>query len=172
MRESRVGDDSISECTHCRGLWFDKGGLEAVKDEVMPDMGWLDIDGWRKTSDLSVSLHVLNCPACRINRLTLVEDRSSMTQIGLCTQCKGTWLATGQFLNLINALLDEAYQKTVPEYSRITLQKARELVMNPDAIVSEWQDLKTVVKLLRHRIFVEHPRLKSVLEGLQKSLPL
>jgi Zn-finger nucleic acid-binding protein len=57
---------------------------------------------------------------------------SKSTEISICTQCKGTWLATGQFLNLINALLDEANQKPAPELVKISLQQAKEMLTNPD----------------------------------------
>ena len=90
----------------------------------------------------------------------------------MCAQCKGTWLATGQFLNLINELLDEAKQKSAPEFVKISLQQAKEMLTSDDAIISEWRDLKTVLELLEHRIFIEHPKLESIIVGLQKSLPL
>ena len=153
MKESQIGKDIINECPRCRGLWFDQGELEAVKDEVLPEMSWLDIDTWQEKADFKVSMDILYCPKCQDIALTVIEDQSSSTEIRLCTQCKGAWLGTGQFLNLLNALLEEANQKTVPEYIKISLQQAKEMITNPDAILSEWQDLKTVLKLLKHRIF-------------------
>jgi Zn-finger nucleic acid-binding protein len=95
-----------------------------------------------------------------------------MTEISICTQCEGIWLPTGQFLNLINELLDEAKQKSAPEFVKISLQQAKEMLTSNDSIISEWQDLKTVLGLLTYRIFIEHPKLKSFIVGLQKSLPL
>ena len=95
-----------------------------------------------------------------------------MTEISICTQCEGIWLPTGQFLNLINELLDEAKQKSAPEFVKISLQQAKEMLTSNDSIISEWNDLKTVLRLLTYRIFIEHPKLKSFIVGLQKSLPL
>jgi len=112
------------------------------------------------------------CPKCPDIALTTIQDRKSNTEISICTQCKGVWLATGQFLNLINALLEEADQKSAPELVKISLQQAKEMLTRPDAIISEWEDLKSVLVLLEHRIFIEHPKLKSLIVGLQKSLPL
>jgi Zn-finger nucleic acid-binding protein len=153
MKQIPIGEDIINECPRCRGLWFDQGELEAVKDEVLPEMSWLDIDTWKEKADFKASMDILYCPKCQDIALTVIEDQSSLTKISLCTQCKGAWLATGQFLNFLNALLEEANQKTVPEYIKISLQQAKEMITNPDAIISEWQDLKTVLKLLKHRIF-------------------
>jgi len=95
-----------------------------------------------------------------------------MTEISICTQCKGTWVSSGQFLNLINALLDEANQKSAPEFVKIGLQQFKEMLTSSDSIISEWQDFTNVLELLKHRILIEHPKLESLIVGLQKSLPL
>jgi Zn-finger nucleic acid-binding protein len=172
MKQSTVGEITINECLRCKGMWFDHGQLDAVKDEVLPDMGWLDIDTWKEQAEFKASMGPNFCPKCPDVALTSIQDRKSNTEISICTLCKGTWLSTGQFLKLINALLDEADQKSAPEFVKISLQQAKEMLKNPDSIISEWQDLKTVLKLLKHRIFIEHPKLKSLIVGLQKSLPL
>ena len=172
MKPSTISEITINECLGCRGMWFDQGQLDAVKDEVLPDMRWLDLETWREQAEFEVRRNPNFCPKCRNIALTTIQDRKSNTEISICTQCRGAWLATGQFLSLINALLDEANQKSAPELIKISLQQAKETLTNPDAIISEWQDLKTVLELLKHRIFIEHPKLKSVIVGLQKSLPL
>jgi Zn-finger nucleic acid-binding protein len=172
MKKSTVGEIILNECQNCGGMWFERGGLDAVKDEVLPDIGWLDIDTWKKQAEFKARMNPLACPKCRDVDLITIQDRKSKTEISMCTKCKGTWLATGQFLNLINALLDEANQKSAPELVKISLQQVKEMLTSPDAIISEWEDLKSVLVLLEHRIFIEHPKLKSLIVGLQKSLPL
>lgn len=172
MNQSTIGEITINECPSCIGMWFDQGQLDAVKDEVLPDMGWLDIDTWKEQAEFEAHRIPNFCPKCREIALTTIKNRKSITEISICTRCKGTWLATGQFLNLINELLDEANQKSAPEFVKIGLQKAKEMLTSNDSIISEWQDLKTILELIKHRIFIEHPKLKSLIVGLQKSLPL
>ncbi|MEJ2656782.1 MAG: zf-TFIIB domain-containing protein [Desulfobacterales bacterium] len=172
MKQSSLDEITLTECPRCRGMWFDHGQLDAAKDRVLPDMGWLDIDTWKEQAEFEASIDRIFCPKCRNIALTIIHDRKSMTEISMCMQCKGTWLATGQFLNLINALLDEANQKSAPEFVKISLHQAKDMLTNPDVFLSEWHDLKTVLGLLSHRIFIEHPKLNSVIVGLQKSLPL
>ena len=172
MKQSTVDEITVDECARCRGMWFDSGDLDEVKDKVLPDMGWLDIDAWKEQAEFDVRHAPNRCPKCKDIALTTIQDRASTTELSVCTQCKGTWMAAGQFLNLINALLDEANQTSAPEFVKITLQQAKEMLTSPDSIISEWQDLKTVLALLKHRIFIEHPKLKSLLVGLQKTLPL
>ena len=172
MKTGEVGETIIDECPRCKGIWFDHGELDAVKDEVVPDSSWLGIDEWKQKAEFKVSINPLSCPSCHDISLTTVEDQSSETEINTCTQCKGTWLSAEQFIKLIDEFLKEAYGKSVPEYARISLQQAKELVTRPDSILSEWQDLKSVFKMLKHRLFINNPKLKSLILGLQKSLPL
>ena len=172
MKQSAISDITIDECSTCRGMWFERGDLEDVKDEVLPEMSWLEIDHWLAAAQFEAHRSPYGCPQCKDRYLTTVKDQQSEMEVSLCQQCEGTWLATGQFLYLINALIDEANEKSAPEYVKISLQQLKDVVMNPDAIIEEWQDLKRVLAMLKYRIFVEHPKLRSVLMGLQKSLPL
>jgi hypothetical protein len=43
---------------------------------------------------------------------------------------------------------------------------------NPQSFFSEWKDLKAVLRMLRYRVFVENPKIRNILMGIQKSLPL
>jgi Zn-finger nucleic acid-binding protein len=153
-------------------MWFPRGDLAAVKDEVLPEMEWLDLDRWKEEAEFSASTTPNFCPACGDVALTRIRDRHSATEVDICPRCRGTWLGTGQFLNLVNALIDEANRTSAPEYVHISLQKAKEMLIHPSEIISEWKDFKTVLRMLKHRFFVENPTLESVLVGLQKSLPL
>lgn len=163
---------TVHECESCSGLWFDHGELEAVKDEVLPDMEWLDIDAWKDQAEFKTVMDSHTCPKCDDIVLTTVQDLNSKTEISICRQCKGTWLPAGQFLNLINVLLEQANQKSNSEYIKTSLQKSGEMLTNPDSLSSEWQELKTVFKVGIYRIFIDHPKLKSIILGLQKSMPL
>jgi Zn-finger nucleic acid-binding protein len=172
MKKITIGEDKISECPSCRGLWFEHGKLDAVKDEVLPNMEWLDIDAWKEQADFKARWEAYSCPRCEEIALTTIEDQKSKTEISTCWQCKGIWLTTGQFLYLVNALLEEVNQKSAPELIKISLQQTKEVLTNPDSTISEWESLKTSLELLKHRIYLDHPRLNSLMAALQKSLPL
>jgi Zn-finger nucleic acid-binding protein len=153
-------------------MWFRRGRLDDVKDEVLPELGWLDIDTWREQADFSARRASIPCPECRGTTLTTVKEKRSAAEFSVCAACNGIWLAAGQFMYLVNALLDEANRKSAPEFIRISLQQTKEMLTDRDSFGSDWQELKTVLNLLKHRIFVQHPKLRSILAGLQKSLPL
>jgi Zn-finger nucleic acid-binding protein len=153
MKQSAVGEITINDCSECRGMWFDQGELGDVKDEVFPDLGWLDVDAWMGQTEIQIQRSPLLCPRCADNELTTIQDQQSLTEMDTCTQCNGTWLNAGQFLYIINALLDDANKKTAPEFLKISLQKAKEMLTDGDSITSDWADLKSVLTFLKHRIF-------------------
>jgi Zn-finger nucleic acid-binding protein len=153
-------------------MWFGDEQLDNLKGEVLPDIAWLDLDIWKNQSEFKVSRSPNFCPACQGVALAKIANPDSPTELEMCVRCKGTWLGTGQFLNLTNDLLDIAEQVSIPEYAKISLQKAADMIKNPEASGANWTELKTVLGLLRHRVLAENPKLESMLEGLQKSMPL
>jgi Zn-finger nucleic acid-binding protein len=169
MKESGVGRVRIHECRHCRGIWFNRGELNAVKDEILPDLGWMDI--WQHKAEFKASANPMMCPKCSQMALVTLNDRRSGTEISFCNQCKGIWLDADQFCNIVDRLIEQADQQSVPDYIRASLHQAKEMITNPEAIMSEWKDLKSVLKLLNYRILAEHPTIESVIAGLQKSIP-
>jgi hypothetical protein len=60
----------------------------------------------------------------------------------------------------------------VTAYVKDSLKEASELFTNPGSLISEWKDLKAVLRMMRYRVFVANPKIRNVLEGIQKSLPL
>ena len=48
MKPLTIGEVQIDECRQCRGISFDKGELAEAKDEVDPDLRWLDIGIWKQ----------------------------------------------------------------------------------------------------------------------------
>ena len=116
--------------------------------------------------------NLLYCPKCQNTALTRIADQNTETEFHFCALCSGTWLATGQFLNFVNLLLDEVDEKPAFELAIISLQQAKKLLLLPESSITEWQNFKSVLSILKHRVFIENPKLKSVMGGLEKSLPL
>ena len=55
---------------------------------------------------------------------------------------------------------------------KVSLKEASEIFTNPKGLISEWRDLKAVLRMLRYRVFIENPKFRNILVGIQKSLPL
>jgi Zn-finger nucleic acid-binding protein len=172
MQNKTIGDADIDECPKCRGIWFDPGEIDEVKDSLSPDLRWMDFEHWRKKAEFKVSYDRLSCPRCKNIPLTTIGEKQSGTAVRFCTNCKGSWLNAEDLANIINSLYTEAENRTSAEYFRESLKQAGELITVKEDPVSEWKDLQTVLRLLKYRFFAEHPKLKSMLVGLQNSLPL
>jgi Zn-finger nucleic acid-binding protein len=172
MNSKQLGDVSIDECPQCRGIWFDPGEIDEVKESLSPDLRWMDFEQWRKNAEFKVAFDPLYCPRCETIPMTTIAEKQSGTSVRTCSNCKGSWLNAGDLSNVINSLYTEAENTTSAEYLKESLKQAGELLSAKGDPISEWKDLKTVLRLLKYRFFAEHPRLNSMLVGLQNSLPL
>jgi len=172
MEPLKIGDVEIDECRQCRGIWFDKGELAEAKDEVDPDLCWLDFGIWKQEARFHIHDGPLKCPRCQKNAMREINYRGPDVDFRFCPSCEGVWLNSGDFKKILDALSEEAESKSVSEYIKVSLKEASEIFTNPKGLISEWKDLKAVLRMLRHRVFIENPKLKNILVGIQKSLPL
>lgn len=51
LSNAKIGSVSLDECSRCRGIWFDKNELEEAKDEIDPDLRWMDLRIWALWAD-------------------------------------------------------------------------------------------------------------------------
>jgi len=172
MNPLKIGDVQIDECPHCRGIWFDKGELEEVKDDVDPDLRFLNFNIWSRKALFNVHDMPLTCPRCRNVSMRAVNFREPDIDFTFCPFCEGVWLNAGDFQKIIDAFSREAASKSVADYVKTSLKEGAEIFTNPKRLISEWKDLKAVLRMLRYRVFVENPKFRSILVGFQKSLPL
>ena len=64
LQKNHLGDAAIEECPQCRGIWFDPKQIDEVKDQIAPDLSWMDFELWRKNADFQVLSDPLYCPRC------------------------------------------------------------------------------------------------------------
>jgi Zn-finger nucleic acid-binding protein len=172
LRRFNIGSVSLDECSRCRGIWFDKKELEEAKDEIDPDLRWMDLQIWSRQPRFEVSDQPRSCPRCKHVKMQMIAYQEPQIEILYCSACEGIWLDAGDLKKMISALQNEADRRPAPDYVRDSLKEAADLLTHPQDLVSEWRDLRAVLRLLSYRIFVENPKLKSILLGIQKSLPL
>lgn len=172
LDQRNIGDVTVDECSRCRGIWYDKNELDAVKDEIDPDLSWMDFRIWPEKPDFRVSEQPIDCPSCAGVTMQRITYRGPDVDVLFCPACEGTWLNPGDLTKIVAALEKEADSKSAPDYVRQSLREASDLLTRPQDLVTEWRDLRSVLRLLSYRIFVENPKLKSILVGIQKSLPL
>jgi Zn-finger nucleic acid-binding protein len=172
MTQLKLGNVVLDECLKCGGIWFDKDELEKARDEVDPDLRWMDFEIWGGQAVFEINEKPHECPRCRKASMKSINYRKPDIDVTFCPLCEGMWLNAGDFKDIIGALSGEAGNKSVSDYVKASLKEASDIFKNPKGIISEWKDLKAVVRLLRYRIFVENPKMRSILVGIQKSLPL
>ena len=172
VKKSRA-DVTIDACSQCRGLWFDSGEIDDLKDQLTPpELHWTDFDLWRHQAGFEVSLDPLHCPRCPDTALTTIADKQTETTVRFCPLCQGSWMTAEDFAGIVSALSSELDNLTAADYFRESLKQATNLVKSKEESISDWKDLKAVLRLLKFRFFVENPKLDAVMKGFQKSMPL
>jgi Zn-finger nucleic acid-binding protein len=172
MQKMHFGDATIDECAQCCGIWFGSGQIEKTKDEVAPDLRWIDLDIWRRKGDFQVDTAPMLCPCCKNVAMTAISDTNLDTTVRFCAQCRGSWMTGADLEKIINALQTEVDERGVSEYLKESLKQAGDLIVGKKDPISQWKDLRTVMRLLKYRVFVENPTLSAIMKGLQKALPL
>lgn len=167
-----LGDTPIDECPQCRGIWFDPDRIDSIKDEVAPDLRWMDFELWRKNADFKVAPDPLYCPRCTDTALTTVAEDESGISLKFCTRCGGNWLSAADLTRIIAELDAEADSRSAADYFKESFRQAGALLTAKGDSISQWRDLKAVLRLFKYRVFVENPRLNTLMKGLQKTLPL
>jgi Zn-finger nucleic acid-binding protein len=104
--------------------------------------------------------------------LTTVIEEESGIAVRFCPRCGGSWLNAVDLAKIIAALEAELDKRTASDYFKESFKQAGELLTGKEDPISQWKDLKAVLRLLKFRIFIENPKLNAVMKGLQKTLPL
>ena len=161
----------VKECPQCHGLWFEHEELRMAIDEADAELRWMDFDMWKDQELFHVSTSALQCPKCQ-KRMAAVRYDDSTVVVDSCAECQGTWLDKGEFHQLIGVLQTEARNMSASDYAHETLKEAAELVVGDKGFISEWRDLRTVMRLMSYRLVVENPNLQERLLALYRSSPI
>ncbi|MBR9986703.1 MAG: zf-TFIIB domain-containing protein [Desulfosarcina sp.] len=175
MQTMKMGPVTIDECAQCGGIWFDQGELDQVIGSADPDLRWLDIDFWKANSDFAVVPDSKTCPKCSRHHLTRLEERATDTSVSLCSNCQGIWLDANQLHAIIQAVTRCASRMDSADYMKESLRQVADMIdtaSQKPLSISRWRDLQAVLRMLKYRIYSEHPKLLSMLVGAQKSLPV
>jgi hypothetical protein len=81
------------------------------------------------------------------------------------------WLERGAVAAIIDALTAELLNKPFAQHIKASLNEAKEILVGPESLYSEWNDFKTVLRLMQYRLLSENPRLSRVLSDVQSSGP-
>lgn len=161
----------IHECGQCQGRWFAREELNKAKDKMDEDLRWLDFDPFEKTADGHPSSEERkDCPQCQQSLDPLIYSESQV-QLKRCLQCRGVWVAQGEFEKLIQYLEEVLVSKPAPEYVKDSLKQLLEIATGKDDAEEELKDFLVVVKLSEERLGVEHPAIAQAINKIYEYLP-
>jgi Zn-finger nucleic acid-binding protein len=155
----------VEECSRCKGLWFDDRELRLATDAADHDVAWMDFEIWTHPERFRALARPMSCPSCG-GALSGIEYGQTGVTVDVCGPCRGVWLDDGEFEHLVGALERELETKDAAGFVKASLGEAKELVAGRQSRVTEWRDLRTVLRLLHMRFFVEHPKLASLLTAI------
>jgi Zn-finger nucleic acid-binding protein len=161
---------TVDECPTCGGIWFDQDELRRAKDAAEPDANWLELDVWKHSDDVTGMQTDVACPNCSAKLAALTYGRTQV-RIDHCPNCQGTWLGKGEFGKLVAALHEEVSSRSVPEYLKVLVTEASEVVTGQESLLSEWKDFSTVLRLIQYRLLTDHPAVAKTLAELQRANP-
>ena len=161
----------IDECPQCHGIWLDDDELRKIKDAADPNLNWLDFQLWKHKDRFRVSARPEICPRCARPMVAIDYDKTGV-EVHYCTACRGVWLEGGALEKIIAALEHELDTMPAAQYLRATLKEAKDIVTGPEGVASEWRDFLTVMRLMRLRLFMEHPRLLNLILEAERDNPL
>jgi Zn-finger nucleic acid-binding protein len=155
----------VEECRRCKGLWFDDRELRLATDAADHDIAWMDFEIWKHPERFRALDRPMRCPGCG-SALSGIEYGQTGVVADVCAPCRGVWLDDGEFEKIVRALEHELETKDAAGLVKASLQEAKELITGSESRVTEWRDLRTVLRLLHMRFFVEHPKLAGWVTGM------
>lgn len=161
-------------CECCGGFWFNSAELGSLSKTVDEDIGWLQIEFWREQAQFKLTREQMPCPCCEHSNLVRIVDQATNTSAATCPTCLGIWMDAGQLDRIVAVISDVAEQMNSADYVKESLRVLADLLTlrRENEVMADWRDLKTVLRLLKYRLYSEHPRMVSAMAGVLESLPV
>lgn len=167
LKQLVVSGVEVDYCPECLGLWFEEEELRLAKDYKDRSLRWLDIDLWRDSSKLKISLGKKLCPQDRFP-LYETEYGDSGIRVDLCNICKGVWLDRGEFQKIIHYLKEKSNEEILNNYLKNLREEFWEIFAGPETFKEEVDDFLIILKLLNYKLLVQNPAIANSIYHLQK----
>ena len=177
LEKIKIGDVKIDRCSKCGGLWFEKDELRLAKDKKAPEARWVDVemkdksinwlqfDFWKDKIKFKVKEGMKYCPIDE-TPLYQVNYGDTPIEIDVCGICFGIWLDKGEFEKIIDYTKNKADYEMLHNYAKNLARETKEIFVGPESIKSEVADLLMLIKLLKYKLMVQHPKLVRLFSGL------
>jgi Zn-finger nucleic acid-binding protein len=177
MRECPVASVSVDECLRCGGVWFECGEFTAAKDEMSPDLNWIDckvlpsaqalvqefenfssgfdwleMDYTQKQNAEVVESHSPQCPECN-TRLHKLVHSGTRVEMDVCRKCQGVWLGQGEFEKILAEMRECACRMSPQELAKEIVEEIKDVFVGEEPVGAEFRDLAMVIQLIRYKLF-------------------
>ncbi len=98
----------VDRCSECRGLWFDAGEVDKLKDRTVAaalDIGNVQIGRQHNTVD-----HY-RCPRCGGHMLRMVDPKQPHIWYEQCAECYGSYFDAGEFVDLATVSISDLFRR-------------------------------------------------------------
>ena len=103
--------------------------------------------------------------------MATVSYADTGVSVEYCFEKHGIWLDKGEFQAIIEALEKETLSMNSTDYAKASLNEAKDILVGDEGFASEWQEFRTVTRMLEYRVLAENPKLAKLLVALQETTP-
>ena len=173
MRSSTTDGATLHHCDRCGGFWFSDTDAAVLSEDKDADMNWIDVAFWKDPDHIRMMGYTINCPQCLDRRLLQVQDEATGTEAATCPACNGIWLDADHLDNIVATLSKAVDRMDSADYARQSLRLLADILATPgERNGEEWHDLKTVLRLLKYRLYSEHPKVVRAIADTLNGLPV
>lgn len=103
----------IDRCKYCKGIWFDAGESEALRDKeaaIAIDIG--DAERGKQSNKFDD----YPCPRCSGAMVRVVDAQQTHIWYEVCSSCRGSFFDAGEFIDLAEHTISDFFKRfTTPE---------------------------------------------------------
>ncbi len=108
MQQLDVDGTVIDRCERCRGIWFDAGEMEALRDKEIAE----SIDtGSARQGKLLDRIDEYRCPRCGGTMTRVIDEQQQHIGYETCTDCGGSYFDAGEFRDLSQLTLSDFFKR-------------------------------------------------------------
>ena len=113
MQQVEYEGVEIDRCKYCKGIWFDAGESEVLRNEKAA----VAIDtGSPRTGKQSNEIDNYRCPRCSGGMMRMVDPQQTHIWYEECTSCRGSFFDAGEFSDLSQHTISDFFKRlSTPE---------------------------------------------------------
>ena len=107
MEQVSYAGVEIDRCKYCKGIWFDAGESEALRDKDA--VAAIDV-GDARAGKRSNKIDNYRCPRCGGGMLRMVDAQQKHIWFEECTACRGSFFDAGEFRDLTQHTISDFFK--------------------------------------------------------------